>query len=255
MYEFTHSSNIGHHKYSLHLMYNDLLTHTSNLVYDSYIMQKRKDKIMKLGHNRKFFTIVFIFLLTMISIALFNRLTKESISDSAAFIAAVIGVVAIWYQMKKDADISKAEFILTLNCNFQDNDNISYIYTTLKEKRDGKDVSFSEDDGRKMGEYIMFFQTMYFMIDEGVIDIRMIDRLFANKFFLFMHNPDVQKYQLIYTTINKPILELYCIWYNYRIKNDLPILYPEYMPHKTMDKHFTEVNKKIKLNDAMIVTY
>lgn len=210
---------------------------------------------MKLGHNRKFFTIVLIFFLMMISIALFNRLTKESISDSAAFITAVIGVVAIWYQMKKDADISKAEFILTLNCNFQDNDNISYIYTKLKEKRDGTNYSFTEEDGRKMGEYIMFFQTMYFMIDEGVIDIRMIDRLFSNKFFLFMNNPDVQKYQLKYTTINKPILELYCLWINYRRRNDMPLLYPEHMPHETMAKYFIDSKNKVKLNEAVIVSY
>ncbi len=209
---------------------------------------------MKLGHNRKFFTIILIFF-TMIAIALFNRLTKESISNSATFISAIIGIVAIWYQMKKDADISKAEFILTLNSNFQDNENIIYIYSKLKEKRDGSDYQFTPEDGRKMGEYIMFFQTTYFMVVEGVIDIRMIDRLFANKFFLFMNNRDVQSYQLKYTSINKPILELYCLWINYRVRNNLPMLYPESMPHKTMNQYFLTGKKKLALNDAMVVDY
>ncbi len=210
---------------------------------------------MKLGHNRKFFTIVLIFFIMMIAIALFNRITKESISNSASFITAVIGVIAIWYQMKKDADISKAEFILTLNTNFQDNENIIYIYSKLKERRDGNDITFTPEDGRKMGEYIMFFQTIYFMVMEGVIDIRMIDRLFANKFFLFMNNRDVQEFQLKYTSINKPILELYCLWINYRKKENLPMLYPEHIPHKTMDKYFLTNKKKLTLNDAMIVDY
>ena len=211
---------------------------------------------MKLGHNRKFFTIILISFIMMISIALFNRLTKESISNSATFITAIIGVVAIWYQMKKDADISKAEFILTLNSNFQDNDNIIYIYSRLKEKRDGADIAFTAEDGRKMGEYIMFFQTIYFMVIENVIDIRMIDRLFANKFFLFINNREVQEYQLKYTSINKPVLELYCLWYNYRMKNNLPLLYPEHMPHKTMSQYFLEdKKKKVKLNEAMVVNY
>jgi hypothetical protein len=209
---------------------------------------------LKLGHNRKFFTIILIFFI-MLAIALFNRLTKESISNSATFITAIIGVIAIWCQMKKDADISKAEFILTLNSNFQDNSNIIYIYTRLKEKRDGNNVNFTPEDGRKMGEYIMFFQTTYFMVIEGVIDIRMIDRLFANKFFLFMNNRDVQEYQLKYTSINKPILEFYCLWINYRAKNGLPLLYPEHMPHKTMSKYFLTDKKKLALNDTMVVEY
>ncbi len=212
---------------------------------------------MKLGHNRKFFTVILIFFITMISIALFNRLTKESISNSATFISAIIGVIAIWYQMKKDADIAKAEFILTLNSNFQDNQNIIYIYSKLKEKRDGIDYQFSDEDGRKMGEYIMFFQTIYFMVIEGVIDIRMIDRLFANKFFLFMNNCDVQTYQLKYTSINKPILELYCLWVNYRVKNDLPMLYPECMPDKTdiMKSYFLIKKKKLTVNHDKVVDY
>ncbi len=210
---------------------------------------------MKHGSNRKFFTIILIFFIMMLAIVLFNRLTRESVSNSATFISAIIGVVAIWYQMKKDADISKAEFILTLNSNFQDNDNIIYIYTKLKEKRDGNNVIFTPEDGRKMGEYIMFFQTTYFMVVEGVIDIRMIDRLFANKFFLFMNNRDVQEFQLKYTSINKPILELYCLWINYRVKNDLPLLYPEHMPQNTMSKYFLKDKKKLALNDALVVDY
>ncbi len=231
------------------------MTPSSLLVYDLIIKQKREDKTMKLGHSRKFFTIVLIFFIMMISIALFNRLTRESISNSATFITAIIGVVAIWYQMKKDADISKAEFILTLNSNFQDNENIIYIYSRLKEKRDGTNVIFTPEDGRKMGEYIMFFQTIYFMVNEGVIDISMVDRLFANKFFLFMNNCDVQEYQLKYTSINKPILELYCLWFNYRVKQNLPLLYSEHMPHKTMEKYFVTGKKKLSLNDAMLVDY
>lgn len=210
---------------------------------------------MKLRHNRNFFTIVLTVFIMMLAIVLFNRLTKESVSNSATFISAIIGVVAIWYQMKKDADISKAEFILTLNSNFHDNDNIIYIYTKLKEKRDGNNVIFTPEDGRKMGEYIMFFQTTYFMVVEGVIDIRMIDRLFANKFFLFMNNRDVQEFQLKYTSINKPILELYCLWINYRVKNNLPLLYPEHMPHSTMSQYFLKVKKKLALNDAIVVDY
>ncbi len=210
---------------------------------------------MKQRHSRKFLTIVLIFIIMMVTIALFNRFTQESISNSASFTTAVIGVIAIWYQMKKDADISKAEFILTLNTNFQDSENIVYIYSKLKEKRDGNDITFTPEDGRKMGEYVMFFQTVYFMIIEGVIDISLIDRLFSNKFFIFMNNRDVQEYQLKFSSINQPILELYCLWINYRIKYNLPMLYPEHMPHKTMAQYFLTKNKKIRLNDSMMVNY
>jgi hypothetical protein len=152
--------------------------------------------------------------------------------------------------MKKDADISMAEFILTLNSNFQGNDNINYIYSMLKEKRDGNNVSFTVEDGRRMGEYIMFFQTLYYLIIEGVVQIEMIDRLFANKFFLFMNNLDVQKYQLTYTAINKPVLDLYCLWINYRNKNKMPLLYPTHMPHVTMENYFITHRKKLLLNDT-----
>lgn len=96
----------------------------------------------------------------------------------------------------------------------------------LKKFRDNGTQEMSMYDGRRMGDYIMFFEIMGYLLEENMITIELMDKIFANKFFLFMNNPNVQKHQLFYSEINKTILDFYCVWYNYRLKNKSRELYP-----------------------------
>lgn len=138
-----------------------------------------------------------------------SNLVSESLHDIIDILIAVLGLIAIWYQLKREQDISTAQFIVSLNDTFNENSDITYIYNKLKEIRDNKSDCLTENDGRVMGDYVMFFQVINYLLDQKVIRLDMIDGLFANKFFIFVNNLDVQNYQLKYNVINPHMYELY----------------------------------------------
>lgn len=180
----------------------------------------------------------------------------EAISEVVTITTAVLGGFAILYQLKKDYQISKAEFIYSLNNTFSGNAEIAYIYSKLKMFRDNKILELSDEDGRRMGDYVMFFEIMGYLLDENMITLDMMDRIFANKFFLFMNNPFVHEYQLKYSKINKPLLELYCKWYNYRVKMGRDELYPKHSFTEYNDYVIKKPNREITLNkDKMNIGY
>ncbi len=199
---------------------------------------------------------VLIIMILLITTSIIKIYFKESIANSITIVTAIIGALAIWYQLKKEHDISKAEFIINLNNTFHDNSNIEYIYNKLKLYRDMGDITFSEDDGRIMGDYIMYFEIVNYLLDEKIVTIGMVNKLFANKFFIFTNNPYVQKHQLIYSAINKPIFELYEKWYNYRLINGESMMYPKNALHIKLDEYFnTNDNGRINFNASKIVNY
>ena len=196
--------------------------------------------------NRHDFKLVMTVFIVIIVLFLAQNYTGLGLEKVITLSAAALGGFAILYQLKKDYQISKAEFIYNLNDTFSNNQEIAYIYMKLKCFRDKEDVEFTADDGRRMGDYIMFFYILGYLIDENMINMDMVDRIFSNKFFLFMNNPHVQKHQLIYSEINRPILELYCQWYNYRIKKKRGELYPAHS--------LTLFNEYIKVNDKKFIS-
>lgn len=197
--------------------------------------------------------IIFIFILILILLFMYR---SESISEDITVLTAIFGAIAIWYQLRKDQQIATAEFIVTLNNTFNDNDKIIYIYDRLKALRDNSVVDgFTSEDGRKMGDYIMFFQIIDYLLDERIIKIDMIDKLFANKFFIFVNNLDVQKYQLKYNAINSHVFELYVRWFNYRRDNKLPLLYSKHQFHLNMPEYFESGSTTLKLKKDFFINY
>jgi hypothetical protein len=155
-------------------------------------------------------------------VLLVSTTATEQVGNVVAIATAVLGFFIILVQMRQDHKIKKAEFIYSLNQSFSDDEDISYIYMKLKRDRDGNDEVFTDEDGRRMGSYVMFFMVLEYLQSERLVSLDMIDALFSNKFFLFCDNPHSYQYQLKETIINRPMLVLYERWYNYRKKHDLP---------------------------------
>jgi len=148
------------------------------------------------------------------------------VNNLITIITAVLGFLAIIYQLRMDHKIKRAEFIYSLNDTFSSDEDIKHIYMKLKASRTSEFI-FSEEDGRKMGNYTMFFLILNYLEKQDLIEIQMIDSIFSNKFFIFCNNKYVQKYQLEYTELNYEIIDLYQKWYNYRVKKRSIELYPK----------------------------
>ncbi|OEF98373.1 hypothetical protein [Desulfuribacillus alkaliarsenatis] len=203
---------------------------------------------MKISRHTVYFIATILVLIAIILLAKIHF--DDTISELATILTALFAGVAIFYQLRKDYQLSKAEFIYSLNDTFSNNQEITYIYKKLKEYRDKEGIEFTEDDGRRMGDYVMYFEIMGYLVEEGLITIELADRIFANKFFIFMHNPYVHKYQLKYSEINKPILELYCKWYNYRVKAGLNVLYSNHRSEEFKEYIKTDNKCLVELNES-----
>jgi hypothetical protein len=164
----------------------------------------------------------------MISIILVAQFATTVVSDVITVIVAIFGFLAILYQMRMDYKIKRAEFIYSLNSSFTTDLQILEIYMKFKENRDNKGLVLTAEDGRKMGNYVMFFKILNYLLDQNLVDLSLIDNIFSNKFFLLCNNKYAQEFQLKHTDISIPIINLYEQWYNHRLKNNLDEPYPEH---------------------------
>lgn len=194
--------------------------------------------------------IVLIVVLIIVLLFITRELVDGIANEIITYATAATGLVAILHQLNKDYQITKASFIYSLNENFSNNKEIQEVYKVLKEHRDGiTPLNDLEDQkGRNMGEYIMFFQILHFLLEEKHVNLKLIDRLFANKFFIFVNNPISQKYQLKLTRINYPIVDLYCKWHNYRLKMGFAELYAQNALWQYEDYFLKDKKGRIRLN-------
>ena len=129
-------------------------------------------------------------------------------------LTAVVGAIAIWFQMKRARDIAEGEFITTLNESFLANGDVKGLYRKFIEG-----AALSADDQTAIVEYLTFFETIYLLLERDVIDIKLIDDLFRYRFFIAVTNTFVQDLELLpdaryYTNV----YALDDLWTRYRIK-------------------------------------
>jgi hypothetical protein len=148
---------------------------------------------------------------------------------------AIIGAYYIWLEFRRSRDLEEANFILTLNENFNSNSSIQDASKvvrksdqTLNEKyflsrsdeEKSKYLYINDDENFKLMPYFTFFETMNLLIKRKIIDISIIDELFTLRFFEAADNPVIQDIKIAtfkHHYIN--IYELHNKWRNYKILN------------------------------------
>jgi hypothetical protein len=193
--------------------------------------------------RRSTLSLLVIVVVAIVAIFVVKRTMGSVYGDSLEIAIAVIGAALVIYQLSKDHQITKAEFIYNLNQSFSENKHIEDIYDKLKKDRD-ETYKFTKEDGRKMGDYVMFFQIMEYLVANGLISMDMVDHIFANKFFIFMHHQKTWEYQTQYDGINQPLINLYVRWYNFRVHKNLNILYDDYVIAENMSYFIPCTDKK-----------
>ena len=149
-------------------------------------------------------------------------------ADLISALAAIFGVVAIWYQLKKDNDISRADFLLNLNRYFTEQASTNNLYQKLKTMRDAGGADLTSEDRIALGDYIIFFEVLETMLDNEVIDLETVDQLFSGRFFIMANNEYLQGYLLDYPQFTRPMFRLYRRWADYRQSVDLGIPYADH---------------------------
>ncbi|KXC06153.1 MULTISPECIES: hypothetical protein [Microbacterium] len=142
------------------------------------------------------------------SIILFVAMPDSVLQQALAAAATVFAAVAIWFQIKAEKDVAIGEFIMNLNNSFNDNASIGRVYGRLvREKR------LADRDQYDAMVYLTFFETCYLLHARRVVDIALLDDLFGYRFFVAMHNPDIQRIELIPDRYSyRNLITLYDIW-------------------------------------------
>lgn len=184
-------------------------------------------------HMKYFLFILIFFIIILVPFVLFEGVDQDIISSFIEYfgvIGALGGIIAIWFQMRREKNIAEGKFIYSLYDGFSNNDRIKNIYHKLEEcsKNNYKKDPFGKNDIGYIIDYLGFFETMFLLMKRKIIDIKLIDELFSYRFFIAVHNPYVQKKCLVkYNKFYKNTYRLHKTWVDYRTKNNEPVPFKE----------------------------
>lgn len=141
-------------------------------------------------------------------------------------LTTVGGVFAVWLQMRDGKKLNEGEFILNLRKQFVDNPHIYQMTVKLEkyERSDKIENPFNEDDISDIATYMTFFEVMYLLIKRNIIQLFMIDLLFAFHFFILINNDKIQTLELLpCQDYYLDVFKLYHEWVNFRKAKNLPV--------------------------------
>ncbi|MCD4827486.1 MAG: GNAT family N-acetyltransferase [Acholeplasmataceae bacterium] len=178
-------------------------------------------QLKKLRRIGIFLTIILIAGFVILSAWLINHFFDYRIND--AMIAAIIAAVSLIYEINKSKKLNEAEFLIHLNSLFITNPDYKVVYNLLSvydmENEPDYEKEISNCD---ISNYLTLFETFYILLRRKVIDMKLLDDLFAYRFFLAVHNPYMQRRKLAISPKNfKNIFRLERMWLDYRHKNNI----------------------------------
>jgi len=163
-----------------------------------------------------------------------------SLEAKIATLTAVIGVIALWHQLKKEKDFAEAEYILNLNEAFSSNSNIKGIYQKIQKYWDLSESQFTFDDKNNLMEYISFFSPIANLVQRGIVSYETINGFLSFRFFAVINNPEVQKIAIIPQSRHIGIIfDLYEGWYEYLKKHEISEPFAE----TSLQKNYPEFKK------------
>lgn len=119
-------------------------------------------------------------------------------------VVALVGGLAIYYQIYKESKIAEGQFIHELDNSFK-SDDIWEIANRLFTVEDALDDEghfvvkkpLEDGDQAKIMAYLTFFETLYLLIEQNVISMAEVDQLFRRRFFKATMNREIQELELV----------------------------------------------------------
>ena len=182
---------------------------------------------MKRKHINKKSVIGYSIFLVAALMAVYTYAVDSTFKEVMTVVVSLIAAFGVFYQTKKNTDTSKADFILGLQEDFTSNSQFAELFEYCWECFDSDDEKcekalkkYIKSNRIVLLNYLTFFESVYLMYKQNVIDMETLDELFGRRFFIVVSNIKVQKMDLIknkkyYTNV----YSLYEDWYNYRERN------------------------------------
>lgn len=169
-------------------------------------------------------------------VTLFIEQGGSSISELVTTITAIIGVFAIWLQLKKERELNEAQFIMDYNNSFISNEELVGIESQLEMYRKTGKLEISDDNRQSFINYLVYNEALAALVFRKVLSLDVIDDLFSYRFFLAMNNPILQSEEIIpEAEYYKGSIKLFKKWISYKKKNGLPVVLEEHRLDKAWD--------------------
>lgn len=169
-------------------------------------------------------------------VCIFVETGGSNISEMVTTITAIIGVFAIWLQLKKERELNEAQFIMDYNNAFIANAELVEIESKLERFRKTGKLIVNEDNRQAYINYLVYNEALAALIFRKVLSLEVIDDLFSYRFFLAMNNPILQKEEIIpEAEYYKGSIKLFEKWLHFKKKNNLPIVLEEYRLDENFD--------------------
>ncbi|MBQ9833993.1 MAG: hypothetical protein IJO33_02240 [Bacilli bacterium] len=144
-------------------------------------------------------------------------------------VTALVGAIALFIQFKRDKDINEAEFILSYGKYFHEVDGNDKVFAKL----DNDMNSLTDEDHEGIVNCLVWCEGLSVLIQQGVMNLKIVDNLFSYQFFLIVNNKYVQEKELIpYAEYYKGIYALHKIWSDYKKATGQPIFNEEFSLEK-----------------------
>jgi len=170
--------------------------------------------------------LISIVLILIVALIAFVQRNISLMDEQISVVLQLMEVVGIAFtitftilQLYDSKEIAKATFVVELNQNYVENSDYMDVYNKLQAKYDDESKNTDDISKGSISNYLTFFETIYILKNRGVISLKVIDDLFAYRFFLAVHSELFQEQKLRIQPENfKNIYLLEKEWLDYRVK-------------------------------------
>ena len=169
----------------------------------------------------------------------------EIISTIITSLTAIISAIAVYIQMRKDAKITQAEFLLEFSKVFYSYEGAQELEKKIdRAAENGELYEYTTEDYELLNDYLLWLEGLSTMVVNKTFNIKLINNLYNYRFFMVVNNPSIQKNELgRFATFYKDIFILHKLWTTYRKKHNQPILNGKYDLSKL--PNYEETLKKV----------
>jgi len=120
--------------------------------------------------------------------------TLGIISQIAVSIVTIVGILFIAWQVSDTRRFTKSQLLNDLE---KESKEYRHVYMMITGPwRGAQEVSPQEEQLHDIFDCLGFFERIKVLLDNRVIDMPTVDRLFGYRFFLLVNDPNVQKFAL-----------------------------------------------------------
>lgn len=165
---------------------------------------------------------VLILSLSVVFVACYVVCTRlfdyEYVSTLVATSVAALGIFGVWFQLKKEADIKEAEFLMDYNFSFLTADKFVKLERRLEQAMMGmQPLQLQEEDRQDLVDYLVYLESLASLVRSKLVRLEVVDDLFGYRYFIAVNNPVVQEEELQpYAEYYRGCFSVYKLWHQYR---------------------------------------